>query len=226
MMLEKRRYKRFMLDLIEVNGRLSLTDKVEIIDISFGGVALKADRRLNIGKEYLFTLRDKGNRLVVKGTVVRCKLSGIAERYNRERTLIYTAGMRFEEGSADKIADFIRNSHLVFLLEKRRHKRFMLDLIEISGRLSLIDKVEIIDISFGGVALKADRRLDIGKEYLFTLGDRGNRLVVKGIVVRCKLSGIEEKYSGERALIYTAGMRFEEDSADKIADFIRNSILA
>ena len=110
--------------------------------------------------------------------------------------------------------------------EKRRHKRFMLDLTEISGRLSLTDKVEIIDISFGGVSLKADRRLNIGKEYLFTLGDKGNRLVVKGIVARCKLSGIEERYNGERALIYTAGMRFEEGSADKIADFIRNSILA
>ncbi|HUI68511.1 MAG TPA: PilZ domain-containing protein [Nitrospirota bacterium] len=111
-------------------------------------------------------------------------------------------------------------------LEKRRHKRFMLDLIEISGRLGLTDKVEINDMSFGGVSLKADRRLNIGKEYLFTLGDKGNRLVVKGTVVRCNLSGIEERYSGERALIYTAGMRFEEGSADKIADFIRNSILA
>ena len=62
MMPEKRRHKRFMLDLMEVNGRLGLTDKVEIIDISFGRVSLKADRRLNIGKEFLFTLRDKGNR--------------------------------------------------------------------------------------------------------------------------------------------------------------------
>jgi Tfp pilus assembly protein PilZ len=226
MMLEKRRHNRFMLDLLEVDGRLSLTDKVEIIDISFGGVALKADKRLNIGKEYLFTLGDKGNRLVVKGTVVRCKLSGITERYNKERALIYTAGMRFEEGSADKIADFIRNSNLVFLLEKRRHKRFTLDLIEVNGRLSLFDTVEIIDISFGGVALKADKRLNIGKEYLFTLGDKGNRLVVKGTVVRCKLSGITERYDGERALIYTAGMRFEEGSANKVADFIRNAISA
>ncbi|HTP04189.1 MAG TPA: PilZ domain-containing protein [Nitrospirota bacterium] len=226
MMPEKRRHKRFMLDLMEVNGRLGLTDKVEIIDLSYGGVALRADRRLNIGKGYLLTLRDKGNSLVVKGVVVRCKLSGIAERHNRERALIYTAGMRFEEGSADKIADFIRNSHLVLLLEKRRHKRFLLDLIEISGRLGLTDKVEIIDISFGGVSLKADRRLNIGKEYLFTLGDKGNSLVVRGVVVRCKLSGIEERYNGERALIYTAGMRFDEGSANKIADFIRNSILA
>ena len=109
-MLEKRRYKRFMLDLIEVNGRLSLTDKVEIIDISFGGVALKADRRLNIGKEYVFKLGDKGNRIDVKGIVVRCKLSGLEERYNRDRVPIYTAGMRFQEGTVDTVADFIRSS--------------------------------------------------------------------------------------------------------------------
>ena len=112
------------------------------------------------------------------------------------------------------------------LLEKRRHRRFMLDLIELNGRLSLDDKVEILDISFGGVALKADRRLSIGKEYLFTLGDKGNSIDVKGIVVRCKLSGIEKKYNGEKASIYTAGMRFNEGQADRVADFIRNSISA
>jgi len=110
MLLEKRRHKRFMLDLIELNGRLSLDDKVEILDISFGGVALKAGRRLSIGREYLFTLKDKENSIDVKGKVVRCKLSGIEKRYNGEKSSIYTAGMKFNEGSADKVAEFIRNS--------------------------------------------------------------------------------------------------------------------
>jgi hypothetical protein len=110
MMLEKRRHKRFRLDLIEINGTLSLTDNVEIIDISFGGVALKVDRRLNIGKECLFTLEDKRKSIDVKSIVVRCKLSGFEERYNRDRVSIYTAGMRFQEGSADTVADFIRSS--------------------------------------------------------------------------------------------------------------------
>ncbi len=112
------------------------------------------------------------------------------------------------------------------MLEKRRHKRFGLDLIEMSGRLSLVGNVEIIDISFGGVALKVDRRLNIGKEYLFKLGENGNSIDVKGVVSRCKLSLIEERFNGERVSIYTAGMKFEEGSADKVADFIRSSILA
>jgi hypothetical protein len=110
MLLEKRRHKRFRLDLIEMNGRLSLTDNVEIIDISFGGVGLKVDRRLSIGKEYLFTLKDKGKSIDVNGIAVRCKLTGIEEGYDRERVSIYTAGMRFKDGSANQIADFIRNS--------------------------------------------------------------------------------------------------------------------
>jgi len=40
------------------------------------------------------------------------------------------------------------------VLDKRRHKRFRLDLREINGKMILAHKVEIIDISLGGVALK------------------------------------------------------------------------
>jgi PilZ domain-containing protein len=112
------------------------------------------------------------------------------------------------------------------MLEKRRHKRFGLDLIEIKGTLNLANNVEIIDISFGGVALKVDRRLSIGKECVLKLGDKGNGIDVKGIVVRCKLSGFEERYNGDRISIYMAGMRFQEGSSNTVADFIRSSISA
>ncbi len=83
-----------------------------------------------------------------------------------------------------------------------------------------------IDISFGGVALKVDRRLNIGKEYLFKLGENGNSIDVKGVVARCKLSRIEERFNGEPVSIYTAGMKFKEGSEEKVADFIRSSVLA
>jgi hypothetical protein len=108
--------------------------------------------------------------------------------------------------------------------DHRRHKRFKLDLIEISGKMRFANKVEIIDISLGGVALKADSRLNIGREYLIRLGDEENSLDVKGIVIRSELSGIEERANGERVTIYTAGIRFQDGSADKIADFFHNAI--
>jgi hypothetical protein len=96
------------LDLVEINGKMSLTSKVEVLDISLGGVALKADRRLNIGNEYLIKLQDKGKTLDVKGIVVRSELSGMEDRGHGVRASIYTAGLVFKDGFTDKIADFLR----------------------------------------------------------------------------------------------------------------------
>lgn len=105
--------------------------------------------------------------------------------------------------------------------DRRQHKRYSLDLIDINGKMSLTDKVEVIDISLSGVALKADRRLNIGKEYAIKLQKRGATLEVKGIVVRSELSGMEERGHGEQASIYTAGMVFKSGFMDKIAAFLK-----
>ncbi len=106
----------------------------------------------------------------------------------------------------------------------RRYKRYSLDLIDISGKMSLSNKVEILDISLGGVAIKADRRLDLGKEYLIKLQDKGKTLNVAGIVVRSELSGMEKKDNGESVTIYTAGMKFKDGSIDAVADFLKEMV--
>ncbi len=106
--------------------------------------------------------------------------------------------------------------------DNRRHKRYKLEVMEVNGKMSLADKVEIIDISLGGVALRVDRRLNPGREYLLKLGDKAKSFDLKCIVVRSELSGIEEKVNGERAMIYSAGMRFKEDSSSQIADLLKS----
>jgi PilZ domain len=106
--------------------------------------------------------------------------------------------------------------------DKRRYKRYKLELVEVNGRMSLADKVEIIDISLGGVALRVDRRLNPGREYVLRLGDRAKTFDLKCIVVRSELSGIEKKVNGERAMIYTAGMKFKEDSSVQLTDLFKS----
>ena len=106
--------------------------------------------------------------------------------------------------------------------DKRRYERYKLELVEVNGKMSLADKVEIIDVSLGGVSLRVDRRLNPGREYMLRLGDRANSFDLKCIVVRSELSGIEERVDGERAMIYTAGMRFKEDSSIQIANFFKS----
>ena len=86
--------------------------------------------------------------------------------------------------------------------------------------MSLIGKVEIIDISLCGVAIKADRKLNIGKECLLMLGYEGKHINVKGIIVRSKLSGIEERADAGKVTIYSAGILFKDESVGKVKDFL------
>lgn len=102
----------------------------------------------------------------------------------------------------------------------RKHKRFNLDVIDLSSKVSLVSQVEIVDISLGGVALKVDRKLNIGKECLVILEYKEKHINAKGIVVRSELIGIEEKADGESVTIYSVGLSFKDESAGKVKDFL------
>jgi hypothetical protein len=102
----------------------------------------------------------------------------------------------------------------------RKQKRFKLDLLDLSSKMSLVGNVELIDISLGGVALKADKKLNIGKECLIMLGYEGKLIKVKGIVVRSELSGIEEQADGETITIYSVGIFFKDESTGAVRDFL------
>jgi hypothetical protein len=109
--------------------------------------------------------------------------------------------------------------------EKRRHPRHSLDDMEVNGRMLLATHVKILDVSVGGVSLKANRRLNIGCEYELKLQSRKKLLSVKGVVVRSSLSGTKEMAGGEAAPVYAAGLSFTKLSPEKVAeltDFIEN----
>jgi hypothetical protein len=105
----------------------------------------------------------------------------------------------------------------------RRHKRFKPDITELHGKMILAQKVEIVDISLSGVALRTDRKLTIGREYPLRLVWKGKTLDVWGVVVRSEMIGLEERGSGKNVLLYSAGVMFKDASSNSIADFI-NSI--
>jgi hypothetical protein len=104
--------------------------------------------------------------------------------------------------------------------EKRKHKRFGGDAAKIRGKMILAKKVDIVDISADGVALKADRRLEMGKEYRIQLEYEGNSLNVKGVVVRSSLSGNEMGEKAGSAPTYRAGLMFQESIIEEVAHFL------
>lgn len=106
---------------------------------------------------------------------------------------------------------------------RRHHERFAVNLLEINGKMLLAKYVKILDISIGGVALKADKRLNIGSEYTLRIEGKGMGLKLKGIIVWSLLDDTLKTSRGDFIPIYKAGMKFTEVSKDQI-DEIENFI--
>jgi len=165
-MKNSRRHKRYGVDLIDVKGKMSLSEKVEILDISLGGVALKADRKLNPGREYKIKLQDKGKTLDVTGIIVRSELSGMEARGNGDSVSIYAASMQFKDGSADQIADFLKsivpNQKETMPLpgERRNNVRFQITYPN-ENILTYPAQFKVKMISLSGMLIRTDQSLGI-----------------------------------------------------------------
>ncbi len=209
-MQDKRRHKRFKLDVIEINGKMSLADKVKIIDISLGGIAIKADRRLNIGREYMIRLEDKGKSIDVKGIVVRSELSGIEERGKDERVSIYTAGMLFKEGQGPKISQFLssieqhRKKEVPVTVDRRLSVRFN---ITAPGEqtLSFPAQFKVKEISLSGMLIQTDQMLVQGSVIPMGLSlNADDHVNFNGRVASCRST----EYQGQTH--YEIGVAFSD----------------
>jgi len=104
----ERRYKRFTIGSMKIKGRLIFSKIVDIVDISLGGISLKADRRLNIGGEYILKIEEKGLHISVKATVIWASLHESVKSANGDLVPIYAVGMKFNEPSNEKISELIK----------------------------------------------------------------------------------------------------------------------
>ena len=106
-MQEGRRYERFSVDNDEMNSSMVLADHVQVLDISEGGISLKADIRLNIGRQYTLTIKNKLNVLSVKGIIVWSSLIENKEDAKGNIVPIYKAGLQFTNISREAINEII-----------------------------------------------------------------------------------------------------------------------
>ena len=164
-MRDKRRYERFRLNDREVNGKMVLATEVKVIDISISGIAVKANRRLNIGSDY--TLKLEGSKTIsLKGTVIWCSLGETRKGSQGEVIPIYVAGMQFKDMSAERMTelqDFIEN-HKIEAVQviggTRLNIRFHIKDPE-NAILIYPDNFEVKTISLGGMLIECVRKLEI-----------------------------------------------------------------
>jgi hypothetical protein len=162
---EKRKYKRFRGDAPKIHGKMVLAKKVDILDISIDGIALTADRRLDIGRGYLIQLEYEGNSINVQGVVVRSSLSGTEKRGNADLAPLYTAGMMFKKGTSEKLAHFLKTIKLgnkeevPVKTDLRRNVRFRIT-AQGNAVLSFPVHYRVIEISLEGMLIHTDHALE------------------------------------------------------------------
>ena len=166
MMHDKRLYKRFKLNDLEVSGKMVLATEVKVIDISISGISLKTNRRLNIGCDY--TLKLDGNMSIsLRGNVVWCRLIESRKGPKGEMIPIYSAGMQFKDIS-NRIT-----TELQYLIDN--HKIEEVHVIGSSTRLNIRfyikdqkkamliypDDYKVKTISLGGMRIECSQHIEI-----------------------------------------------------------------
>jgi c-di-GMP-binding flagellar brake protein YcgR len=209
-MAEQRRYKRYRVDLHEINGKLSLVEKVEILDISQGGVSLKADRRLNFGKEVTLKLGDRLETIDVKGTVVRSEVSGMKPGPGGENILVYSVALMFKQGQEETVAEFIRSLEQIRkeqpqkTPERRLTVRFSLATPE-TGELLFPAQFKVKVISLGGMLIAVDQALKINSTVPLSLSLNAHGAIhFTGRVASCTVADEKKPSTYEIGLEFIA----------------------
>lgn len=101
---------------------------------------------------------------------------------------------------------------------ERRHKRYTVDALKISGKMVLAKHVSILNISIGGLALKTDKKLSVGGQYSLTINGQSTTFTVKGKIVWSFLTETIKDDLGNVIPIYTSGMQFDNLSDAKIRE--------
>jgi c-di-GMP-binding flagellar brake protein YcgR len=103
---------------------------------------------------------------------------------------------------------------------RREHKRYRVDVMEINGKMVLAKHVKILDISIGGICLKTEKRLNVGGEYTLKIEGKGRVLTVRGVVIWASLSESSVDSIGDIIPIYKAGMKFVDVSNEKMNEIV------
>lgn len=221
-----RRYKRFTIDFMKINGRITYAKSVDIIDISVGGISLRTDKRLNPGNEYALKIEGIDKSISVKGTVIWASLHESRKSDSGDITPLYSVGIKFSDVSSEKISelvDFIESHKekevpgaAYNLGGIRFHMRFHLN----SGKtiLTCPEPYKVKKISEGGILIESKTPLALEQRLPMNVYLPGSRsLSFLGRVATCILR--KDTYPEE----YEIGIEFmnmPKDDSTTLNEFI------
>ncbi len=208
-MLDRRRYKRFSVDGLKIKSKMILANEVNILDISYSGISLKVDKRLNIGAEYSLKISNRGGLINLKGRVVWSRLSETRGNARGDVIPFYTAGMQFSSLSDEalkELSDFIekhtKEDFDVAEADRRKGQRFHIRFY-IGGNekaiLNYPENCSVRKISLGGMLLESTLPLERNSRFPMEIFFHNEGVVrVSGRVASC----------GRNSDLYDIGIEF------------------
>ncbi|MEW6570111.1 MAG: PilZ domain-containing protein [Nitrospirota bacterium] len=103
-------------------------------------------------------------------------------------------------------------------MERRRHKRSIVDLMDIRGEIIFTTDINILNMSIGGVLIKTLRRMNMGRKYVLKLGRGSSPLTLTGEIVWSSLAEGHKDIHGEIIPVFKAGMNFTGVPGEKTAE--------
>jgi c-di-GMP-binding flagellar brake protein YcgR len=227
-MTERRRYKRFKMEVVDITGKIMFANEVNIIDISVGGVSLKADRRLNIGHEYAIKMENLGRVLAVKGLVVWSVLSGNKEGARGDSIPLYTAGMKFMDVSDKKmeeITDFIEKYKQGAVMPispygtsgLRQSVRIRINAQE-KATVNFPENYKIKILSLGGMLVESERPMEVeSRVFMEIYFPEDTSISFLGRIASCRL------LQDEKVDFFHIGIEFidmSQEYREKLQEFV------
>ena len=152
---ERRQYPRY--EVAGLGGHLVVPIKMEVINLSLGGLALETSSYLQFGRNYSLRLKGESSDLALTGTVAWCALRRTARSAAGEVLPVYRAGLRFDGLSSDKsqrLWDLIRQ-HALVEIEDSVLGRFRVDLPK-DTRLGTSYDFAVRKLSLSGMLIETD----------------------------------------------------------------------
>jgi Tfp pilus assembly protein PilZ len=224
-----RKHNRYTVNVMEINGKMTLAKYVNILNISIGGVAFKTEKRMAVGSGYRLTIEGKDMAFTVTGKVAWSTLKENIKDSVGNIIPIYITGMQFTDLADEKIreiANFIeahggaeeKKEEECKKIGRRLYVRFNI-IGQDQAKLYYYENYTIKDFSLGGMLIESEQTLEPEKKLqmeVFLTEDK--HITIVGRVASCR------PIYGKEPEIYDIGIEFidiTEDGKEKLKAFIQ-----
>ena len=217
----RRQQDRFSTE--NVRGNFSYSVEAEVINLSLGGLAVRTNTQLSIGRKYRFHLGTAADSVQLTGAVRWCRMSGTVKQETGDIVPVYDAGISFDDVLTDKAEELLQfmEKNITLDLKRRIAGRFK---VEASGPVVLESESEYLvkQISLSGMMIESDVALkpDTQLELVMRLGRR--KLTATGRIIYLAEIALQDE-----TLRYHIGVEFTkmpQEMKQVLEDFIRNEM--